>query len=165
MVRTVKRVTRSRQIWGRSWGRLLGFLRQHAEGLAVSILSLGFFGLLMLLAATVSRSATEPTAMLSWDSRQAFISGPFSCLPSESFELQVTVSQHSSGIEGSGLLSSPCMGGVQRWTAAVTAAAGTSFLPGPARACTAATIHHEGRTIGETQWCRDIILHHQEGSE
>ena len=161
MAQTVKGITRPKT----SSARLLSFLHQHAQWLAVSMLALSFFGLVMLLAASVSRGATEPTAMLSWDSRQAFISGPFSCLPSETFDLQVTLSQSSSGTEGSGLLSSPCMGGVQRWTAAVTAVAGTSFLPAPARACTAATIHQEGRAIAEMQWCRDIILHHQEGSE
>ena len=161
MVRTGRLVTRSRT----SSARLLSFLRQHVEGLAVSMLSLGFFGLLMLLASSVSRGATEPTAMLSWDSHQAFISGPIACMPGESFDLQVTLTQGSSSTEGSGSLSAPCQGGVQRWTVKVMALAGASFAPGPARACTVGTLYQANSVMDTRQWCRDIALLGHEGSE
>ena len=161
MAQTLRQLTQPR----RPWRRLPGFLHQHAQWLAVSMLALSFFGLLTFLAASVSRGATEPTAMLSWDYRQALVSGVFSCLPGEMFELQLTLSQSPGGVEGIGFLSAPCHGGVQRWTGEVMALAGANFFQGPARACTVGTLYQANSVMDTRQWCRDILLLSHEGGE
>lgn len=99
----------------------------------------------MILAASMARSAIEPTGGLSWSGHQAFISGPIACESEALFDLRVVLSQGDS--EGSGFLSGPCLGGVQRWTIAVSTLAGARFVPGPALGCTLKTLNQQGHQL------------------
>ena len=137
-------------------GRFSGFLHEYGEQLTASLVLVGLFGLLMFLTALMSRNAIEPIGTLSWDSQQAFISGPISCALEESFDLHVTITQQ--GMESLGAYSGPCLGGIQLWTVVVSALPGAQFTAGPARVCTVGTLRQQGSAIDLRQWCRNIAL-------
>ena len=144
-------------------GRFSSFLQEHGEQLGASLVLVGLFGLLMFLTALMSRNAIEPVGTLSWDSQQAFISGPISCALEESFELQVTLTQQ--GVESLGSFSGPCLGGIERWTIAVSALAGSRLVPGPAQVCTVGTLRQQSSIIDLQRWCRNIALLSSETNE
>lgn len=150
-------------VHGRKSRRFLSFLREHGEELVAPLAFLGLFCLLMFLVALMSRNTIEPVGSLSWDGRQAFISGPIGCALEESFELRIIIAQQ--GAESSGSYSGRCLGGIQRWTVAVSALAGTRFMPGPARVCTVGALRQQGSVIDMRQWCRDIALLDDETNE
>lgn len=160
MVRVPRLVTRSRRSW-----HLANLSQERREALALFVLSLGFFSMLIFLTFIVSRGALELTASVSFDSRQAFVSGAMACLPGERFVLQMDLMQDVSSTQGSGFLAEVCLGGIQRWTIPITALAGASFAPGVAHACTIGTLYQENSIIDSRQWCQNVVLLRQEGSE
>ena len=101
----------------------------------------------------------DPLAWLSLTGRYALVTGPMICTAGEEWEMDVALTQESSGVQAAGSGRGMCMGDVQRWVVTVEVAdTSLTLVPGPAHFCAVARTLSGGTLTDTEQWCGELLL-------
>ena len=84
--------------------------------------------------------------------------GQGACTAGEALTVTFVITAPNVAVGTRGVWSQTCTGGLQDWSALVTAATPTSFVPGAAEACGVVTTHAAGYVTDSATWCELVEL-------
>lgn len=91
--------------------------------------------------------------------RDVVTSGHGGCTAGQQVTVAITVTQTTSGAQGTGDMQQACTGALQRWNAVATANTTSAFSDGAAEACGFATTRDGDGYVTDTfEWCKDVEL-------
>lgn len=109
--------------------------------------------------ARIARNTIDDVAVVSPDGRHIDVTGPLQVTADEQVELEVTITQRSTGAVAKGSLVFTATGEEQRWAVRATTVGRAVFEPGSAWAVgLAVTSMHGGITTDASQWLVNVTL-------
>jgi hypothetical protein len=84
--------------------------------------------------------------------------GQDACTAGEELTVTFVITAPNVAVGSRGAWSQTCTGGLQDWSALVTVATRTSFVPGEAEACGVVTTHAAGYVTHSATWCELVEL-------
>jgi hypothetical protein len=103
-------------------------------------------------------SRIDSVATVSENGRRLVLTGPVECTEGEKANIQVTVTQRSTGAVAKGRAIVTCTGNVDQWELRALAVGRESFEEGAATAVAFARTVNRGNTTDAHQWLVDITL-------
>ena len=105
----------------------------------------------------ISPTFNSPLA-LKFNQRLIVAAGHIACTAGERFEIEVTLTQPSTGALAMGRTEDFCTGERQEWDAIAAARGPVPFAVGPAQACGTLRTRFRGAITDSFQWCKDVLL-------
>lgn len=134
-------------------------IKQHQKWLAPTAILLtlvGIFAARMAFAGIRLSNTMFPVAIMADHGRHVTVAGPLSSFAGDRIELQVRVTQRSTGAVAEGVAFLTAIGSVQRWEVETTAKGRENFEAGPATSVAFARI--SGKATDAHQWLVNITL-------